>query len=363
MPVTSLRSNRKATPQAVFDACSQLRREKGAFRVEDVVPITGGSLRTIAPLVSMFRRYEGVVESNDALSTEVSISLMQALDQLLQQQVSRSKQAVEEFQAGAAKEIESLAAQYDALFDSHNKVVEENTVLKERVRSLEADAQAKSQAHDAIQVKLEALSQTVIAKQAGIDALIRSKEEDMRAVQNEHARHLTESLEQQRKALQEEQDKRFRFKEKEHVQHCELQQQIFDEKYGKLKKALDDVQQEKSAINDVYTRLSVQFDTHSEEAEKKQAALSEKIVLLEETLARKTALLDATQTEKDVALKALNDNLLHVKTLILDRIETVTQTAEGMDLALASITRELSSGLEKIHHLSVSENKGRGGKT
>lgn len=102
MATTSpLRSGTKATPQAVFAACDQLRDEIGEFKNEEVLAITGGGLGTVSRLVKLYRQHEHIVAANEALDADVTINLVQALDQLLKQQVRRSQQATDEFMTGA----------------------------------------------------------------------------------------------------------------------------------------------------------------------------------------------------------------------------------------------------------------------
>lgn|GEM_PF-6243960 len=58
-----------------------------------MLAITGGGLGTVSRLVKLYRQHEHIVAANEALDAEVTINLVQALDQLLKQQLQRSQQS------------------------------------------------------------------------------------------------------------------------------------------------------------------------------------------------------------------------------------------------------------------------------
>ena len=109
MSVVSIRAGAKATPETVFPVCDALQASQGSFRADEVLAQTGGGMSTVNRLVKLWRAHEKIIKANEALDANVTISLVQALDQLLKQQVERSNAAVEEFLATGGTELANVS--------------------------------------------------------------------------------------------------------------------------------------------------------------------------------------------------------------------------------------------------------------
>lgn len=201
---TPARAGTKATAPAVFAACEKLRAEKGDFSNEDVLAITGGSLSTVIRYRRLYSAHEEMILANQALDAATSVSLVQALDNLLHEEKERSQSAVNRFIENASAEIqaaeEELARSVTALNESESSLrqtrEELEIALAENVRlaaALESEEHEKLHAQDALneaQNELEALEATHAAKLEEYASLSQ--------------RELTSALESQRKTMEQE---------------------------------------------------------------------------------------------------------------------------------------------------------------
>jgi|TARA_R100001039_G_C1845162_1_gene105506 chromosome segregation ATPase len=202
--VTPIRAGTKASPEAVFAACDKLLAEKGEFRNEDVLAITGGGLGTVARLVKMYRAHQDVITVNKALDAEATVSLVHSLDRLLHKQVGRSELAAKEFMQKTSEELAYLS---DALEDRDRALAdsqEEVERLRGQLRASEEHSREQEADLDDMRRDLANTSSELELAGEELEHQRSAHAAKLEQLASHHQHELTAALEAQRREMEKE---------------------------------------------------------------------------------------------------------------------------------------------------------------
>lgn len=342
---TPLRSGTKATPQAVFAACDQLRDEIGEFKNEEVLAITGGGLGTVSRLVKLYRQHEHIVAANEALDADATINLVQALDQLLKQQLRRSQQATDDFMSGAGREIGELADSLEQQEGRNTALVEENDQLRARLKDLETQrahlevalADSKRELADRkaqLTLKTHELTHTQEVHAAKLEQL-----------HSEHQTALTSALETQRKAMNDEQRETLAARQAE---HDEARQQLL----ARLDRAQAEKSQALAARDDTIVELREELHARDQRLtqvelaqQRAQAQAEARIAGLETLIEEKQQSLEATQRSHKQLQTTLQQQLATNTDAVTEQLTSVSSAADSVHETLSDI----ATLLQELH--------------
>lgn len=331
--VTPIRAGTKALPAKVFEACDQLSETKGDFRNEDVLAITGGGMATVSRLVKTWRQHQHIIEANDALSAEATITLVEMLDKLVQQQISRSKAAVDDFLAGAAEEItnlsQALEARQSELESSKNEARELREELRERdeqliqSRTRLADRDRElSEANTRADLITSELKQTQSSHAAKLEQL-----------SSQHQHQLAQALEAQRRSMDAERLDALAKQEsawKDRLDEARAETAKAENKVEALQSVLHETKesahQEKLRARELEGEISALKRVHQEQMDKQQTLVEEKHQSLITAQAAQRQLTQAIEQQ----LASHNDEFE-------DHLRSLAGAASGVTTALSEI--------------------------
>jgi DNA repair exonuclease SbcCD ATPase subunit len=339
--VSPIHSGTKATPQNVFAACRQLRTEQGEFRNEEVLAITGGGSGTVTRLVKLYRQHEHIVTANEALDAEVTITLVQALDQLLKQQLQRSQQATDDFMSGAGVEIAELSNALEQQEARNAALVNENDALRERVLALEAK-QAKSE------LSLADTKRELAERDAQLTLKARELQhaQDVHTAKLEqlncqHQTALAQALEEQRKAINE-----------EHQQAVEGLKAEHQSSLTDANAQLDRLRVEKAQVIDAKEDLMAEMNAQRHDYDRKltesqlalervEAQAQERISGLESMIDEKQQAIDAVQRTHKQLQDTLRQQQSSNTDAVIEQLTTVSNATDSVNETLSELSNLL----------------------
>lgn len=337
-----LRAGTKATPTAVFDACDQLLAKGKDIRNEDVLSITGGGLGTVGRLVKLFKRHQPIIAANDALDAEATISLVQALDELLGAQVSRSKLAVDDFLNGAGTEIAELSDALEESETDNQKLKEDNETLRARLRGLEDDkTRLGAELDENRRTIAEHVSKLSITTNelASTHAAHAIKLEQLNLL---HQNAIATSLESQRIAMNDEHT------EATKKLTAELQA-LCDTANARTRTALSDGSEAQTQI----AKLETELAAAARSAKAAERSADERVQTLELLIDEKHAAIDHAQRANRELLSTMTSQVEANGDAITEQLISVSSAAESVNAALVDI----SSLLTDIQQSAESINK------
>ena len=343
--VTPIRAGTKASPEAVFAACDKLRAEKGEFRNEDVLAITGGGLGTVARLVKMYRANEKIIAANDALDAEVTVSLVHALDRLLKQQIGRSQAAVDDFMRGAGIELADLSETLEdrdrALAEGRKEIEQLRDQLRERENEntrLKTSFEDKQRELADTRSKLELSSEELRSVQASHAAKLEQ-------VASHHQHELTMALEAQRKAM--EQEKRDALEQQERTLRQQHERTLAESDIAraKIQASADHLQEELSASRDREHTTALQLKEALAENRAHQAQLARQEIIIEEN---RDSLVGAQQAQRDL-INAVKHQLTANTDDVEARLRSLVAATESVTGALADVQQLLNEIQKSIN--------------
>ena len=186
----------------VFDACDQLwESTDGQFTNNDVLAISKGGIAAVGRLVKVYRANRKIVEANKALNSDVSITLVHALNDMLESQKALSQQAVTDFLATTANEMVDLS---DLTESQHKKIEdqrEEIKQLKNSLNTLEIKHAQQQATQDELQRSFAEKEKRLILTQDELTHTQRANTSKLEQLNSEFQTNLARSLEEQRKSL------------------------------------------------------------------------------------------------------------------------------------------------------------------
>lgn len=281
--VTPIRAGTKALPEKVFDACDQLAETKGDFRNEDVLTVTGGGMGTVARLVKTWRQHQHIIKANDALSAEATITLVEMLDKLVQQQIARSTVAVNDFLSGAAEELtelsQTLEARQAALETTKNDARELREQLKERDEQL---TQTKTRLADRDRELTDANARTDRIE-SDLKNVQGSHSAKLEQLSSQHQHQLAQALEAQRRSMDaerldavEKQENAWKDRLNEAQNDTRKAESTITELQSALHEMKENAHQEKLGTRELEGEISTLKRLHLEQMESQQAFVDEK---------------------------------------------------------------------------------------
>lgn len=331
--VTPIRAGTKALPAKVFEACDQLAETKGVFRNEDVLAITGGGMATVSRLVKTWRQHQHIIEANDALSAEATITLVEMLDKLVQQQISRSKIAVDDFLAGAAEDIthlsQALEARQSELESSKNEVRELREQLKERDEQL---TQVKTRLADRDR-ELSAANTRAELISAELKQTVSSHAAKLEQLSSQHQHQLAQALEAQRRSMDAERLDALDKMEtawKDRLGEARAETTKAEAKVEALQSALheskENSHQENLRARELEGEIAILKRVHQEQMDNQQALVEEKHQSLV-----------AAQSAQRQLTQAIEQQLASHNEDFEDHLRSLVGAASGVTTALAEI--------------------------
>ncbi len=332
--VTPLRAGTKASPQAVFAACEKLRAEKGDIRNEDVLAITGGGLGTVGRLVRLYRANEKIITANDALDAEVTVSLIQALDRLLKQQIDRSQAAVQDLMDGAGAELAELSETLECHKLALIEARKESEQLRDQMREREAENTRLKASIESNQLELAEVRNRLALADEELKNTLTNHATTLEQSASHHQQELARSLEAQRKAM--EQEKRDVLAQQEKI----LQQQY--------ERSLNEADTARAQLQNLVDHLESEFDLVRE----REYSIELK---LKETETQNQALL-AQIARQDAIIGDNRDDLTKSQQIQRELVETVKQqllvNTDDLESRLRSLVANLLD-LSKPENRSV----------
>lgn len=281
--VTPIRAGTKALPEKVFDTCDQLAETKGDFRNEDVLAVTGGGMGTVARLVKAWRQHQHIIQANDALSAEATITLVEMVDKLVQQQIARSTVAVNDFLSGSAEEITELSQALEARLAELEAAKNDARELREQLKECDEQlTQTKTRLADRDRELTDANART--------DRI----ESDFKHAQASHAAKLEQLSSQHQHQLAQALEAQRRSMDAERLDAIEKQDNVWKDRLNearsdtckaentitKLQSALHEMNesahQEMLRTRELEAEISTQKRLHLEQMESQQALVDEK---------------------------------------------------------------------------------------
>lgn len=337
-PVTPIRAGTKASPEAVFAACDKLRAEKGEIRNEDVLAITGGGLGTVGRLVKMYRAHEKIIAANDALDAEVTVSLVQALDRLLKQQINRSQAAVEDFMHGAGMELTDLSETLEDRERALGEARKESEQLRDQLRERETEnTRLKANLEDKQRELAETRSKLDLAGEE-LKSVQASHAAKLEQVASHHQHELTLALEAQRKAMEQEKREALEQQEKTLRQQHERTLAEADTARAKVQASADRLQEELAAVRDREHTVALQLKEAQAENRAHQAQLARQEAIIEEN---RDALAGAQQAQRDL-VDAVKQQLAANTDDVETRLRSLVTATDSVTGALADVQQLLS---------------------
>lgn len=343
MSVVSSRAGAKATPETVFPVCDALQASQGSFRADEVLARTGGGMGTVNRLVKLWRAHEKIIKANEALDANVTISLVQALDQLLKQQVERSNAAVEEFLATGGTELAQVS---HALEETEALVIalkEERQQQQQELRS-QADANARLTAQLAERDRelADARSQVTL-KTDEIRHLQASHSAKLEQLASQHQTELARALEAQRKAMVDEHAHALDALNERHRQAADAIQARADkvlavqvEKTQAMEAQVREIQEREQQARNAAQKLeqTLRAEVHS---------AAERSAELEALVAEKQSALNALQHQQRELMNELRQDLAGQSDTVQAQLAGVARTAEQATTVLADLSTMLST--------------------
>lgn len=331
--VTPIRAGTKALPEKVFAACDQLTESKGDFRNEDVLALTGGGMATVSRLVKTWRQHQHIIDANDALSAEATITLVEMLDKLVQQQISRSKAAVDEFLAGAAEDITNLSQALETrqaeLESTRSDVRELREQLKERDEQL---TQARTRLADRDRELSEANTRADLAT-AELKQTQSSHAAKLEQLSSQHQHQLAQALEAQRRCMDAERLDALGKQEtawKQRLNEARAETAKAEGKVDALQSALHETKesahQEKLRARELKGEIATLKRVHQEKMDHQQAIVEEKHQSLV-----------AAQTAQRQLTQAIEQQLASQHEEFEDHLRSLAGAASGVTTALSEI--------------------------
>lgn len=331
--VTPIRAGTKALPEKVFEACDQLAESKGTFRNEDVLAITGGGMATVSRLVKTWRQHQHIIQANDALSAEATITLVEMLDKLVKQQIARSKAAVDEFLQNEMEEMisQSLAmeAQKLDLETSRDQVRELREQLHERDEQL---TQSKTRLADRDRELTEANTRVDLIT-AELKQMQSGHAAKLEQLSSQHQHQLAQALEAQRRTMDTERFDALEKSEsswKERLNDARAEIAKAEGKVEALQSTLHETKeqahQEKLRARELDSEISALKRVHQEQMDHQQALVEEKHQAL---LAAQAAQRQLTQT--------IEQQLANHNDEFEDHLRSLAGAANGVTTALSEI--------------------------
>ncbi len=341
--VIPIRAGTKATPEAVFAVCDQLKQEKAAagvenptFTIEEVRAITGGGLGTVTRLVGMYRLNEKIIQENETLTGEATITLVQALDKLLKLQVDSAKKAVNDFIEGAGHEISELSEALEAQQETLETARAESAALREQRQARETElTQTQTHLADRTRALAEARTQheRLTAELKQTQATHAAK---LEALDSQHQTKLSQALETQRKSMEEEKNTA--------LEKAEAAGNL------RLAASRDETQRTEQALKQAQQQRSA--------AEAREHALTLRTQTLAAEIAALNRLHQAQIDQQDALLAEKQHALRHAETAQQQLIASIerqhsvnTQDLESRLHTLASATEPVTTALGDIQTL------------
>lgn len=331
--VTPIRAGTKALPEKVFDVCNQLAEKKGVFRNEDVLALTGGGMATVARLVKTWRQHQHIIEANDTLSAEATITLVEMVDKLVNQQIARSKAAVEDFLKGSAQEITELNQTLDARLTELESTKEDARSLREQLKEREEQlTQTKTRLMDRDQ-ELADTRARVELNDAELNQAQATHAAKLEQLGSQHQLQLGQALEAQRRSM--DGVKNDALEKQEHAWRARLEEAR--KEANKAEADLRDLQMELRASHERAHASELQArDLESElKALKRlyQEQLNSQQALVEE---KHQALQEAQNAQRQLTT-AIERQLASHTDEFEERLRSLTGAADGVTSALTEI--------------------------
>jgi chromosome segregation ATPase len=339
--VTPIQTAAISLQHRVFDTCDKLwESTDGQFTNNDVLSISKGGIAAVGRLVKVYRANRKIVEANKALNSDVSITLVHALNDLLESQKAVSQQAVADFLATTANEMTELSN----LTESQSKTIEaqreELQQLKGLFKALEIKHTQQQATQDELQRTYQETEKRLALTQGELTHTQRTHALKLEQLNSEYQTHLARSLEEQRKSLTGEHQDTINAIQQQH-------QPQLEEANGRSAQ----YQEEKRALQ--RTNDSLEHQLHK--ITLAHESMQEKSLGLELLIEEKQEAMQHARKENRQLIESMKQQLGENTDAVTDQLRSVSSSADAAQVQISDMVTLLAELRTAANNLKTKE--------
>lgn len=309
MRINQARANTKATPEAVFAACSVLAITNRNFRNEDVLSITGGGMSVVSRLVRIYRKNQDVIDACNELDASTAISLVQATNALLADHKAKSKTALDAAMETYLTTITELSDENERLTEELKYARDQAAKEMETSKNLRSDYEKTLRLLDARNQELEFAKANVQKLLSAQTTLVEKHELKIDALNARHTDKLAVALESQRKIFEKEKElavinakkinKATRKEDEIKIGNLEAELENSGRKHSELSKQHEVIKAERATLQERLNDVQINLGN----------SLNEKREQLKEAQRLYSQLIATFKSQQDIQAEYIADNL------------------------------------------------------